>query len=389
MSDTVVTPAIKLVDRPEDLAAVLATIDEPVVGVDVERADAPRYFRTAALIQIGTATSVMLIDAVAMPRVPAMVSQFLCERTSILHALENDLDPLRVAGVEVDDVVDTGIAASMLGMPIGLDPLLQEVLGVALSPDKSKYQRANWELRPMPQGMVDYAAGDVIHLAELWADLAVRLEERDRRAWYDEELDARIDQAFTDSRAWTRTKGANRLNPARRAVLKALWTERERLARSNDLAPNRVIREDTLVELAEKPADNVRELMARNPRRNRPGRGHAEQLFDAQQLGLDADPIPRPRGTRFGEDERRAFDAVRKARAELADQLGIDSGVLAPSRQLREAVRLRPKTPYALCRGAELLTWQAELLAGPLWEAYNDAFDIDASGSDDDGSSEE
>lgn len=376
MSITVITPAIRLVDRPEDLAPVLATMDEPVVGVDVERADAPRYFRTAALIQIGTASSVMLVDTVAMPRVPAIVSQFLCERTSILHALENDLDPMRVAGVEVDDVVDTGIAAAVLGMPTGLDPLLQEVLDVALSPDKSKYQRANWELRPIPQGMVDYAAGDVIHLAELWADLATRLEETGRRSWYDEELDARVDQAFADSREWTRTKGANRLNPARRAVLKALWTERERLARTQDVAPNRVIREDTLVELAERPADNVRDLMARNPRRNRPGRGHAEQLFDAQQIGLDAAPIPRPRGARFGEDERRAFDAVRRARAELAESLAIDPGVLAPSRQLREAVRLRPSTAYAFCRAAELLTWQAELLAVPLWEAYNEAYAV-------------
>ena len=365
---------VHLVDDPDDLRKKLELIDEPVLGVDVERADAPRYFRTAALVQVGTASHVLLVDTVAMPQVPAVLSQFLCDRTAILHACENDLEPLRSAGVEVDDVVDTAIAAALLGRPTGLDPLLQDVLDVALSPDKSKYQRADWERRPLPQGMIDYAAGDVVHLALLWEHLAAELDERGRRTWYDEELDVRVATAFEDTREWTRTKGAGRLSPERRAVLKELWSERESLARTDDLAPNRVLREGTLVDLAQKPAGDVRELMSRNPRRNLPGRGHAEALFAAQERGLDAEPIPRPDNGPFGDEERRAYDALRRVRATIAEDLGIDAGVMAPSRQLQTAVRSVPTTAWELCRAAELQTWQCELLAVPLWEAYTDAF---------------
>lgn len=68
----------QFVDHPEGLAPALARIDEPLVGVDVERADAPRYFRTAALIQVGTADHVVLVDAVALDPVP-LLSDFLAQ----------------------------------------------------------------------------------------------------------------------------------------------------------------------------------------------------------------------------------------------------------------------------------------------------------------------
>ena len=161
----------QFVDDPSDLASALARIDEPLVGVDVERADAPRYYRTAALIQVGTADHVVLVDAVALDPVP-LLGDFLAERTAVLHALPNDLEPLRAVGVEVGTVHDTAVAASLLGLPIGLDPLLQELLDVALSPDKERFQRADWERRPLPHDMAAYAAGDVVHLGELWDELA-------------------------------------------------------------------------------------------------------------------------------------------------------------------------------------------------------------------------
>jgi hypothetical protein len=123
---------ILFVDDPDGLSRALAAVDAPVVGVDVERADAPRYFRRAALIQIGVPNAVVLIDSVALDPVPGLTA-FLAGRTAVLHAIHNDLEPLRAAGVDAGSVEDTAVAAAILGLPIGLDPLLQEVLGVALS----------------------------------------------------------------------------------------------------------------------------------------------------------------------------------------------------------------------------------------------------------------
>lgn len=362
------------VDDPDHLASALARIDAPLVGVDVERADAPRYFRTAALIQVGTADHVVLVDAVALDPVP-LLSDFLAERTSVLHALENDLEPLRAVGVEVGAVHDTAVAASLLHLPTGLDPLLQDLLGVALSADKERFQRANWEQRPLPDDMVAYAAGDVLHLGELWDELDRRLAEAGRRAWYDEELAALVATAYELDRDWTRTKGAGRLSPEQRAVLRAVWEEREAICREFDLAPNRVLRDGVMLDLAQNPANDPVALVRRNQRRGRPSRQHAERLFAAQQAGVAAAPEPKgANGQRWTPAHRDAYDAMRRARAEVAEQVGLDAGVLCPSKALWGPVRGEPQTPEELCAMAGLRRWQTALLAEPLWDAYRGAF---------------
>lgn len=362
------------VDTPTALAAALARVDAPVVGVDVERADAPRYFRTAALIQVGTSDDVVLVDAKALDPVP-LLGDFLAERTTILHALTNDLDPLRTAGVEVGEVHDTAVAASLLGLPVGLDPLLQELLDVALSPDKDRFQRADWEQRPLPDDMAAYAAGDVVHLERLWASLAARLDEAGRRSWYDEERDAIVVTAFEDARAWTRTKGAGRLDAAQRAVLKALWLEREAICREFDLAPNRVLRDEVLVDLAARPASDATDLVRRNRRRGRPSRTHADRLLAAQVAGAAAAPEERESNSQWTPAHRDAFDAMRKARAAVARDIGLDAGVLCPSKALWGPVRGQPSDAQELCAMAGLRYWQADLLADALWGAYSEAFD--------------
>ncbi len=371
----------QFVDHPDDLAAALARVDEPLVGVDVERADAPRYYRTAALIQVGTADHVVLVDGVALDPVP-LLSDFLADRTCILHALPNDLEPLRAVGVEVGAVHDTAVAASLLGLPTGLDPLLQDLLGVALSPDKERFQRADWEQRPLPEDMAAYAAGDVVHLGQLWTELDRQLVDAGRRSWYDEELAAAVAIAFDPGRDWTRTKGAGRLSPEQRAVLQAMWHEREAICREFDLAPNRVLRDAALLSLAEKPASDVDNLIRRNQRRGRPARVHAERIFAAQQAGRQAPPRPREtNGVQWTPAHRDAYDAMRRARADVADDIGVDAGVLCPSKALWGPVRGEPTSPHELCEQAGLRQWQTDLLSEVLWEAYTEALE----GADDDG----
>lgn len=365
---------ITFVDDPGRLVAALGAVDEPLVGIDVERADAPRYYRKAALVQVGTPTHVVLIDAVAIPLLPDL-HDFLADRTGILHALHNDLEPLQAAGVDIDPdrVHDTAVAAAMLGMPTGLDTLLQQVLDVDLGPDKERFQRADWERRPLPDDMAAYAAGDVAHLPVLWRSLADRLDESGRRHWYDEELAGVIEAASVDSRDWTRTKGAGRLDGRARAILRNLWLARERLAMTDDVAPNRVLRDTTMIDLAERPADSPDALTRRNQRRGRPTAEHAAELYDAQQAGIGGPEEPRERNGRWTEPERNAYDAMRATRARVAGELGLDPGVLCPSRALWAPARGGPTTPEELCQQAGLRRWQTEVLAQPLWEAYTAA----------------
>lgn len=366
---------IRLVDEASDVASALGTVADDVVGVDVERADSDRYHRQAALVQVGDAGHCVLIDPLAIDDLTDL-DRFLAGRTTVLHAVENDIVPLDSLDVHPPEIADTAVAAAVLGLPTGLGPLLEEVLGIELTMDKGRYQRADWEARPLDDGMMRYAAGDVFHLPALWRDLAERLDRADRTSWYEQELAATIANARADTRDWTRTKGAGRLDPPQRAILRALWEEREAVAREHDIAPNRLLHDRTIVSLAEQPARDVRELVARNKRRNSPLADHAEAILAAQRRGMDAEPEPKPAGSRRWVDaDRDAYDRMRRRRAEIAEELGIDAGVLCPSRPLWAAVASEPTDPDALVTAAELRPWQAELLRDELWRIYLESRD--------------
>lgn len=340
-----------------------------LVGVDVERSDGLRYFRSASLIQVGVAGRCVLLDADALPELPEL-SAFLDDRRAVLHALENDLDSLEAASVDVGDVADTAVAAALLGLPTGLGPLLAEVLGVELSADKERFQRADWSQRPLPDDMIAYAAGDVVHLPALWRELERRLEETGRLAWYEQELAATVVAAGEDRRSWRRTKGVGRLDGHGRAILRELWETREDIARTEDVAPQRIARDEVLIALAADPPSSRGVLSDRGLRR-RQIRDWGDRLLEAVRRGASSEDEPAPSGSRRStDDDRAAYDRMRRARAEVADELGLDSGVLCPSRVLWTAVLSDPEDPQALCDAAGLRPWQCDLLRDRLWEAY-------------------
>ncbi len=367
---TEVAPPWSFVDEATAVRPALDALDAPVLGVDVERADADRYFRRAALVQVGTAEGCVLLDTVALSGLPELDALFDDHHLAVLHAAENDLVPLTSLGVTVDRLADTAVAAALLGLPTGLSRLLDELLGVRLSDDKDAFQRADWEQRPLPDDMAAYAAGDVVHLPALWAELSRRLEEQGRVAWYEEELAAGLARAAEDNRDWTRVKGAARLDPTQRAVLRALWEAREAEARAHDIAPNRLVHDEVLRELAVDPPRTEAQLVRRSPRRRGLLRQHAAPLFAALEAGLAAEPQPRERNGRWGDGDRAIHDALRSRRARVAEELGLEPGVLCPSKVLSAAVAGAPEDGRQLCALAGLRSWQTELLAEPLWDAY-------------------
>jgi ribonuclease D len=383
-------PDVVHVDDPDEVAGALAEVAEDVVGVDVERADGDRYFRRAALVQVGVEGRCVLLDGVTLDELPALHGFLDDGRLAVLHAVENDLEPLAAKGVRPPRFADTAVAAALLGLPTGLGGLLREVLGVELTDDKERFQRADWAARPLPADMASYAAGDVVHLPELWTVLAARLAEAGRRSWYDQELAWVVERAAEDTRDWTRVKGSGRLSGSQRAILRAVWEERERLARAHDLAPNRLLHDDVLRDLAVDPPRTEAQLVRRSHRRRNLLRRHAGDLFTALERGLAAEPEGRgSSGRRWTDRDRATFDALRKARAELADHLGIEAGVLCPSRPLWRAVAADPSDGEGLCAAVELRPWQTELLADVLWDAYTEARTTTGPGAsaDDDGAS--
>ena len=365
-----------VVDAADALPAALEKIaDLDHVGVDVERADWDRYYRAAALIQIGGSGRVVVVDPMATTDLEAL-HDYLQGRVTVFHAVENDLEPIVSLGVKPSALCDTAVAAAVLGLPTGLEGLLRDLLGVELSGDKSAMQRANWEARPLTEEMLAYAAGDVADLPALWEVLAERLDGSDRRDWYDQELAALLAMPpVEDRRKWSRTKGAGRLDASARSRLRHLWEAREELGRDTDTAPGRIASDAVLVDLAEKPPASVNELGRRGVRRQSI-REFGGALMQAVEQGTDGEPEARGAGRAAGDADRQLIDQLRQVRAQRAKVLGIDAGVLCPSRTLAPAILADPQTPDELRDGLGLRPWQWEQLGA----AFCDVVGLDGPG---------
>ena len=162
----------RVIERPAELtdaARQLAKTHE--IAFDLEADSMYHFQEKVCLIQIATGNDTLVVDPLKVddlsPLKPVMANPRI---RKVLHGADYDIRSLyRDFGIEVHNLFDTELASRFLGIrETGLDAVLQERFSVRL--DK-KYQRKDWSKRPLPEAMMDYAAGDVHHLLPLAAIL--------------------------------------------------------------------------------------------------------------------------------------------------------------------------------------------------------------------------
>ena len=167
------------VNTPAKLAKAEKSIRAaPVIALDTEY-DSFRYFRDKlCLLQVQTGERTWLIDPLA-----ALDLSFLGDALidpdvlKIFHAGDNDIRILkRDYAFAFRNIFDTHRAASLLGFrQLALSTLLETHLGVIL---EKKMQRSRWDIRPLSEEQLDYAALDTAHLPDLYRKLDAELHEK-------------------------------------------------------------------------------------------------------------------------------------------------------------------------------------------------------------------
>ena len=199
----------------------------PLVAVDTEAASFHRYNDRIYLIQVSSRDRTAVIDPLAIPDLSALGALLANPAVeTVFHDADYDLRILhRDLGFTATNLFDTRIAAQLLNEPgIGLAALLQKHFGLTL--DK-KYQRADWSIRPLLQGMLEYAAADTRHLPVLRDIIKRELEEKGRWSWAAEEFAllerVRWSPSGPPGEAYLRIKGARTLRGHQYPVLRELY----------------------------------------------------------------------------------------------------------------------------------------------------------------------
>ncbi|NLI75848.1 MAG: hypothetical protein GX442_05325 [Candidatus Riflebacteria bacterium] len=365
-----------VIQSTEDLARFLDGIaDTDVIGVDTESAGFYRYRATVNLIQVSTRTRAAIIDPQAVSDLsPLREFPRRCACQWIFHGAGYDAGALfRYLGLEIANLFDTRLAAELAGLKeLGLGSLAEAYLGFPL--DK-KLQRCDWSRRPLTPGMIKYGLLDAICLVPLRDLLRQRLADQGRLGWAEEEFailaaDARHGPAdHADDPFAFVIKGASRMPPRQLAVLKEVWTLRDRIARAMDRAPFMVVANPALLEIARQMPRSLAGLAAISHMSAEFLRRHGKELQAAIKRGCEAEPVRLPAP---GDDRRRDLPPtnweaemthrLRELRDREAARLQVPPPLLASSHALFEVARHRPASLDELRAMGEFRNWQIGLL---------------------------
>src|SRR5215210_541637 len=254
-----------LITKTDDLAKLVERLSKhPFIAVDTEFMRENTYWPILCLLQVASSEEAAAIDPQAdldlSPILDLMVENK--EVLKVFHAGGQALEIIHnLTGKVPAPLFDTQIAAMALGHgeQVGYSNLIESLLGHSL--DKGA-RFTDWSRRPLDKRQIDYAIADVTHLATIFPRMVDRLRKNGRGAWLDEEMERLADPssfAFDAKDAWKRLKLPSR-NPAVLGRLKALAAWRETEARSKNLPRGRIVKDDTLGELAIHPPKNQDEL---------------------------------------------------------------------------------------------------------------------------------
>ena len=334
-----------LIRSTDDLAALVSRMKgHDFVAVDTEFMRENSYWPDLCLVQVASPDEAAAIDPKADGLNLDPLLELMVKNDNILkvfHAGGQDLEIIHnLTGEVPNPLFDTQVAAMALGYgeQIGYSNLVESVLGHNL--DKGA-RFTDWSRRPLDKRQIDYAIADVTHLATIFPKLVNKLVKTGRGAWLDEEMDRLADPssfAFAPEDAWKRLKLPSR-NPAVLGRLKALAGWRETEARSKNLPRGRIVKDDTLNELAAHPPKTQDDLgkvrgLSSGWRNNDIGARLMAALAKAQPLDADELPAREPRRPGLTKDAALVSDLLKLLLKIRAKEAGVAAKLIARSDEL-------------------------------------------------------
>ncbi|WP_439272612.1 ribonuclease D [Pseudochrobactrum sp. HB0163] len=326
----------------EEAVAQLSKSD--FVTVDTEFIRETTFWPELCLIQMASAGTTALVDALApgIDLAPFFTLMADTGITKVFHAARQDIEIIfHLGNLIPEPVFDTQIAAMVCGFgdAISYDQLVARITGVHL--DKSS-RFTDWRRRPLSEKQLDYALADVTHLRDVYLYLQSRLQQEGRTDWVGEEiriLTARETYDTHPDDAWKRLKIRLR-KPVELAVLQKVAAWRERAARERNVPRGRVLKDDTIQEIAQQqPRDAEALSRLRTIPKGWERSSHAQGLVEAinEALNIPKENLPRlPKHHNAPEGTGAAADVLKLLLKIIAEDHGVAAKVIASSDDIEQ-----------------------------------------------------
>jgi len=335
----------KLITKSDALAELCARLaGSRFVTVDTEFMRENTYWPELCLVQIADENEAAAIDPLAPGLDLSPLLELLTNNEDVLkvfHAGGQDVEIIyNLTGRTPHPIFDTQIAMMAVSQSeqIGYSNLVESWLGMSV--DKGA-RFTDWSRRPLSERQIEYAIGDVTHLAVIFPRLLARLIKTGRGEWLDAEMEKLADPENyrnDSAQAWRRIKVPGR-NPAMLGRLRALAQWREREAQDKNIPRGRIVRDETLADIASHPPKSQADLakvrgLSAGWKDNEIGRRLMSVLASAEPMSDAELPARTARGAPLGKEGALVADLLKLLLKIRSREIDVASRLLARSDEL-------------------------------------------------------
>ena len=228
--------------------------NEKYISIDTEFIRDNTYFSKLCLIQVASKNHSFIIDPL---KEDINLDSFrkILKKDSIIkifHSGRQDMEIFyHLFGELPKPIYDTQIAAMVCGFgdQVSYENLVNTLLNIRI--DKSS-RVSNWSFRPLTEKQIIYALSDVTHLVCIYEKLKNQILNENRSLWIEDEMKSLVEiknYKINPSEAWMKIKiKSTKREYLNRVKFLAEW--RENVSIKSNIPKNRIMRDDTLLDLA-------------------------------------------------------------------------------------------------------------------------------------------
>ena len=332
IADEVAVTWVRKQSQLDEVIEALATCGR--VALDTEFIKRDTYYPRLALIQLNTGNHVYLLDAPQL-QLSELWQALMKVDVAIWHACGEDLGIFYLLSgcPPLTNIFDTQIALSYLTgqLQMGYQQALDEQLDMHIDKEQSQ---SDWLQRPLSDEQEQYAIDDVRFLPALYLSLEYALKSQGlyEYVWEDCQLyanDLYDAQNVADEQMYL-TMADYRYTSEQMAILQAVATWREELARSTNQPRTFVIKKQAVREIITEKPNTMRELAHKTTIHRSMLRLYGEELLKVIKEAKNLHPAEYPDSLLppYRSKNKVLSKAVQKTIDDQAKATGVPANVL-------------------------------------------------------------
>ena len=332
IADEVAITWVRKQGQLDEVIEALATCGR--VALDTEFIKRDTYYPRLALVQLNTGNHVYLLDAPQL-QLSELWQALMKVDVAIWHACGEDLGIFYLLSgcPPLTNIFDTQIALSYLTgqLQMGYQQALDEQLDMHIDKEQSQ---SDWLQRPLSDEQEQYAIDDVRFLPALYLSLEYALKSQGlyEYVWEDCQLYANdlYEAQNVEDEAMYLTMADYRYTSEQMAILQAVATWREELARSTNQPRTFVIKKQAVREIITEKPNTMRELAHKTTMHRSMLRLYGEELLKVIKDAKNLHPAEYPDCLLppYRSKNKVLSKAVQQAIDDQAGAIGVPANVL-------------------------------------------------------------